>query len=1812
MEDSLGRKIDVSNMNLAQIKSMISSMMTGNVKKSDFKTIPDQNVQALSRLGDLLKKLNSSFDRQVAQINDYVAGMKNVIREINESRKETENATREAGRTFKELDSNSKILNSLISKGNESLKRVTSAGSSRLNISISAMTPYLKAMTGSLQGMSSIFNRLIELWKPFVASGLEKGSIYVHDIYAQALLREIAKHQGVSGSDFSDIPDKLKELQALAGSKDSKELEKVMKKQNDKILKNLTGGTNKKGIMFGAKTIREMSIISGTSDFKEALEAAQLDETQITAVVDAITRGNISGKQLKTQLMSQGFKTKDIEAVNDAFKSLNAGSNALSRQGLREATNMLETFTDNLFALDEKQSLYASTLGGTSQAAKYVVDYQKALYETTGLTSASVEAQRELFNINNQIYETGVEQSKAEAAIVKNLKNGLRLNKESQKVVNAQLLTEKQIGIESGSLTDDFRNLVESLKFSSIEVSELGRGIANVAKSANLSGEAMKDVVAKTNELSKTLKSQGTFTAQSNTQIAGIVAEAKKLDALDPVTQIFQGLEDMAAGKKELEGIGWMVRQAIDESAMLTKVQSRTLLSSATGTREFAEALEKTTKNLAGGVSSLEEYEKLVYEASKGNKDAEGLLIQIQSQFTNVGVGVADAFRAVESLKKGSSSATQKLSELNALREKGLITEKEMLERANVIRNNSSMTLLGALGETVKYEKDISGVMQGFSEKVASQLSSDAEAALGKGQPVTAEAAISKALSNVQAGLKDANMDQLQISEKQIKEAMGNKDKLAELISTIQKGEAQLRVEQQAASNPLSKAALEMSKLNATLTQMTNSLFFQLQATLGPNGFLYLGLGSVFATAFLKSKTFLSGPLGTAIGKQIGKIPVLRNIARVDPMAALTNSMAALTHAPVIDPKTMTLGKALKGGNFYAAIEQIGIKMEAALPKVMNFGRGFRSFFTTPLSASIPQIRAALGVMGDALNGGWQSIKAFALRTKNSFATSPIFTDPTFWTRFRTSIKDAGITVSKGFLRYFTNNPFKVFYKDLAFLSTKGAGLGLQALGKSLNAVPVAGQIAAAAIGFTIGAFQGFNNTARNFDGVMGSMKDKTLEVTASMKLASTVGGGLAGAIDFLTFGILGITGAIEPLEKVLTWLTYSVTQFFVGIFDGFMEGIAIAKPGLDFFFESFSDIFTAISEIGDVIAEAFGLEGGAGGLVKTFFDFMYKAGKLLGNLIGGTLGVAFSGLGYILGGLAKVISFLLRLLKPVIKLIGGGFASIFTGLKQIFTGDIFRGIGNIFMGIYEIILSPFTAIINWLTGWTGNLYDIIKGAFAGILKWIFGEEGFEKTKVYFNLFLDSFKKGFQVLADFISNLWGKIMTGLTNAVPDWLAPYVGINREAKKIEEKSKKVDENIASQKGSAQQIMEVSKSGKTDDEKLAEAVKIQTQEAQKDVRLEANAKVAGERARKEAVAESERTKSWWQSPDYAGAQQKGKAAREKYIQDSIEARAKLYLKVENALKSSNLEEMINLRSQLMRESAPIPEQLNQAIDKGLAEQAAKTSPAATAPPAPATTTPTQQATAASSSATATTTPTQQATAKAPAAATTTTPTQQAELKLTRRVGDPMHEEVGYGTVKLFKSNLGTIMVDEQNNYYKKDTNNKWQKLGVLPAATEIPGFAIGSELIKKAGLAFLHAGEIVLPADISNILADSAGSFTNKLANPIIAASNMAQAAPSENGPVKSATIQQDFDKGMQLAIMHHRTNLELFKEISEHTEESRESLSKMIDKMEELVVQAKKANEDFGDMDSAEYIGNSSSKIDSMCNYGLVNGSAVRNG
>lgn len=1789
MEDSLGRKIDVSNMNLAQIKSMISSMMTGNVKKSDFKTIPDQNVQALSRLGDLLKKLNSSFDRQVAQINDYVAGMKNVIREINESRKETENSTREANRTFKELDSNSKILNNLISKGNESLKRVTSAGSSRLNISISAMTPYLKAMTGSLQGMSSIFNRLIELWKPFVASGLEKGSIYVHDIYAQALLREIAKHQGVSGSDFSDIPDKLKELQALAGSKDSKELEKVMKKQNDRILKNLTGGTNKKGIMFGSKTIREMSIISGTSDFKEALEAAQLDETQITAVVDAINSGNMSGKQLKTQLMSQGFKTKDIEAVNDAFKSLNAGSNALSRQGLREATNMLESFTDNLFALEEKQSLYQSTLGGLADSAKYVVDYQKILYETSGITMASVEAQKELFNIDKQILQTGVDRKFAEVAILKNLKSGLRLNKESQKLVNAQLLTERQIGIESGSLTDEFRNLFESMKFSNIEVNELGRGLASVAKSAGISGDAMKEVLENTKKVTDTLKQQGTFTAQANTQIAGIFAEAKKLDALEPVQEVFAGIEEVAKRTKNIDGVGRLVQAAASRASLSNDIYSRTLLNNSERTREFVKAYKDQVLAYTDGIKNMDDLRKLSYQASMGDQAAKARLANIQDKFLkNYNTTAANQLKVIESMEESTAPPLEKLDKLNKKYAKGLLSKSELEEKTNEIALSSSMKLLGALGDAAEMaDGTMSNVLGSFEKSVQDSLLSERDMTLGVNYPVSAEATIRNSLEQVQKGLRKNGLQELKISQKEIDEAVGNREKLTELVKTIQEAEARTRSEEQKKSNPLTAASAAMTELNNTLRDMTNSLFFQLQSTLGPNGFLYLGLGSVFATAFLKSKTFLSGPLGTAIGKQIGKIPGLRNLARANPMAALTNPMAALTHAPVIDPKNMTLGKALKGGNLYAAIEQIGKSMEAALPRVMNFGRGFANFIRHPISKGLPEITSMFNIIRQTIGTGLTSTSTYLTGLFNRFVSAEFFT-AAFWrgpTGVLNTVTEAGKTVGKGFLRYFTNNPFKVFYKDLAFLSTKGVGVGLQAFGKSLSTIPVAGQIASAAIGFTIGAFQGFSNTAKNFDGVLGNMNDKTLEVTASMKAASTVGGGLAGALDFLTFGILGLTGLLEPLEKILTWLTYSVMQFFYGIFDGFMAGIQLAKPGLDSFFEAISDVFSAVQEIGDAIADALGLEGGAGGLVKAFFDFMYKAGKMLGSLIGGTLGVAFSGLGYILWGLGKVLAILVRLLKPLIKLLGIGFSSIFTGIKQFFTGDILRGIGNIFMGIYEIVLSPFTAIINWLTGWTGSLYDIVKDAFKGIIKFFFGDKGVE-----------AFKNGIKVVADAFSNF----VKGIISKLKEW-TDWLGWTKPAH-LEEQEKKKEEAMAEaaetranapanlMEASDEKIKEVYQGKKEEDgtvkagynEAMAKQAVLDNKAIMESVDLAARKKAREERKASGQLGYGERLFS----PG-------GVSASTPEYQAAFEAEVELRVK----------DKMLELEK---GQAKAIEERKKQGAVSPT--QQAQASAGAAATPAP---TPTQQATAAAPAAAASAVKGPAVTPTQPAPS-TTAPTQKVEQaqmpKLTKRVGDPNLRLPGYGKVQLWDSDQGRIMIDSNNVMYKQGSGGKWDKIGNAPS---VPQMEIGSEFIKRAGIAFLHAGEMVLPSAAAGMMAESAGAFSNDLLKPIAAASNIAQVAPSDNGLIKTTAAQKEFDRSMELSILQHRANMELFKQITDNTEKSQENLYELLDKMDKLIEQAKKSNEDFGDGDGDEYMGNSIVKLQPSSAYGRINGSAIRN-
>jgi len=196
----------------------------------------------------------------------------------------------------------------------------------------------------------------------------------------------------------------------------------------------------------------------------------------------------------------------------------------------------------------------------------------------------------------------------------------------------------------------------------------------------------------------------------------------------------------------------------------------------------------------------------------------------------------------------------------------------------------------------------------------------------------------------------------------------------------------------------------------------------------------------------------------------------------------------------------------------------------------------------------------------------------------------------------------------------------------------------------------------------------------------------------------------------------------------------------------------------------------------------------------------------------------------------------------------------------------------------------------------------------------------------------------------------------------------------------------------------------------------------------------------------------------------------------------------------------------------------------------------------------------------------------------------------------------------VQLWDSDQGRIMIDSNNVMYKQGSGGKWDKIGNAPS---VPQMEIGSEFIKRAGIAFLHAGEMVLPSAAAGMMAESAGAFSNDLLKPIAAASNIAQVAPSDNGLIKTTAAQKEFDRSMELSILQHRANMELFKQITDNTEKSQENLYELLDKMDKLIEQAKKSNEDFVDGDGDEYMGNSIVKLQPSSAYGRINGSAIRN-
>ena len=223
-------------------------------------------------------------------------------------------------------------------------------------------------------------------------------------------------------------------------------------------------------------------------------------------------------------------------------------------------------------------------------------------------------------------------------------------------------------------------------------------------------------------------------------------------------------------------------------------------------------------------------------------------------------------------------------------------------------------------------------------------------------------------------------------------------------------------------------------------------------------------------------------------------------------------------------------------------------------------------------------------------------------------------------------------------------------------------------------------QLIFGAIDMVFGAVTGFQNTGKNFEGVMKAMGKTTKDMTWGMYASSTIAGGLVGILDGLTFGMLRLTGVADFLEQTLSLVFYAFFSIIEGFISGVMVAIDMVKPALKSLYDSLAGLGKALLGLFNSVASIFG--GGEAKSAGEAFAMLYSVLKPIGQAIGMIVGVP---LGAILWTLVKVIG---------------------VGVNAITL------LVNIFTVLVKTIIAPFKSMFNIVAGLVSSI--------VGVFKWMY------------------------------------------------------------------------------------------------------------------------------------------------------------------------------------------------------------------------------------------------------------------------------------------------------------------------------------------------------------------------------------------------------------------------------------------------------------------------------------------------------------
>lgn len=1028
-----------------------------------------------------------------------------------------------------------------------------------------------------------------------------------------------------------------------------------------------------------------------------------------------------------------------IAVMNYLVNKINTASNAIQKNFL--GFNGFETIVKGI----------------SDEERQFTQQIRATAYEIAGVTKESRNLQAIYEQIGTSYKETGMDRSQFQKFYIKTLKTGTRDTRTALSITKSQLNTERQIGVEAGTLNDTFITMAHAGRMNNDQIAQMGRGMRDVAKNTGVTGDALVEAIKGSEQFTDNLSKASILTASSVENIIEITTRAKKLGIANEMQPLMNAMTSSNNLLFEASrGTQALLFQAAGSVGRINDLMNGTILKSKNGINDMARGFDNVLKQF--GVESLDAVDNLSDEAKTQ------LNLQLKAAY---GIELGNMRSVIETMREAGKGMAERLEEINKQRKLNLTVEERATldEKERALKASKSMSILTTLSEATKGTGEgIKGMNEALAkfEKRKGDFEKDVVA---MGQTWTtsgnvARQSIQTALDQINMGRKKAGMETMKIDSSDIEAALKDQDSFKLLMNRLTKGEQELATYNKKQLDPITAMEGHLKEINENIRVYTQSLFSKLfnsalgklVAIAGVLGSILVAVGGMGIELWTAWSSLYSSFKKFIKGKTAG--------------AGTASDVANAANSIIRTPKTLW-GKKIQ--ELRIAIK----KTDRAIVKAADSAASSIVKSSAKLGDAIEANPAK--VFGDVIIDSWRSAKKIA---QNSATTVMNFTKRSW--EVTTNLAKAGWdttikTTTEGwkfFAKTFTNLKSSIQAAGgVAKFTAKSLGGMTRAIGVGIGSAIKGGgllRLAGSTLFFVVAAI----------DGLVGSMEagaragqifgKAQKDVTLNEEYAAKTAGLLTGVINGLTFGLLGlflpmdkITDSIARFNAKIPILTIVLTPLVIalevlwGVIKGLALGIwEVVKGFGQGVMNIITPVFEGLSDIFSTIGNIFGSTSDkASNLTKMFRDM----GGIIG-IVSGTIKFIGTAIGWIFRAIGSVIGFILKTVLKIVEGLSYAFEPFAEVLQEVFGAvselegafsevimDIWKSVKEVIQPVFDLFGSSdskvFFETVKNVAKWFGKAAGLlIKSTLAPFLVFAKGLSGIAKLISVLNKVFEPFK----------------------------------------------------------------------------------------------------------------------------------------------------------------------------------------------------------------------------------------------------------------------------------------------------------------------------------------------------------------------------------------------------------------------------------------------------------------------------------------